>query len=161
MGPEALGKIVEPAACDVFSTMLSLDLAAGAATENRSPLEPSEVTAMIGIAGDQQGFVALHSTHAQAQAFTARLLGMEPEEVTDSDSILDAMGEIVNMVAGNVKRELASCGEISISLPTVVISEKPNIRVRASESVVVYLDGPCGEFCVELVLQEGASTPER
>lgn len=149
-----IGELARVATCDVCTTMLDLALEAAEPFENPHPLDQGEVSALIGLAGDRQGFVAVHCTRRQAQELTARLLGMQPDEVTDSDSILDAMGELVNMVAGNVKTEYASRGTLQISLPTVVMTPKSEIRVKATSSAVVELDGPIGRFRVEIMLTE-------
>jgi chemotaxis protein CheX len=154
MDMASLGGLVRTATCDVFSTMLSLELAASPPFANPKPLFQSDVTALIGIAGDRQGFVAIHCTHVQARDFTARLLGMEREDVTDAESILDAVGELVNMVAGNVKSGYAPAGTLAISLPTVVMTPKSEVRVRAGASTVVEFDGSVGLFRVEVMLTE-------
>ncbi len=154
MDMAALGALVHGATCDVFSTMLSLELEASAPFANPRPLSQSDVTALIGIAGDRQGFVSIHCTHAQAREFTARLLGMEREDVTDTESILDAMGELVNMVAGNVKSGYAPAGTLAISLPTVVMTPKSEVRVKAGASTVVEFGGLAGLFRVEVMLTE-------
>ena len=153
METDDLGELVRAATCDVCSTMLDLELEAVTPYQNPHPLAQGEVTALIGIAGDQQGFVSVHCTRSQAQQLTARLLG-EADPITDSDAILDAMGELVNMVAGNVKSGYAERGTLQISLPTVVMTPKSEIRVKASYSVVVDFEGPIGRFCVEVMLAQ-------
>ena len=156
MDTSELGDLVRSATCDVFSTMLSLPLEASAPFTNPRPLSLSDVTALIGIAGDRQGFVSIHCTHAQAREFTARLLGMGSDEVTDAEAILDAMGELVNMIAGNVKTGYAASGTLAISLPTVVMTPKSEVRVKAGASTVVEFDGCAAAFCVEVMLTEPA-----
>ena len=153
MDTAELGDLVSGATRDVFATMLSLQLEPSAPFTNPRPLFSSDVTALIGMAGDRQGFVSIHCTHAQAREFTARLLGMERDEVSDAESILDAMGELVNMVAGNVKRGFAACGALAISLPTVVMTPKSEVRVKASgASTVVEFSGAADTFRVEVML---------
>jgi chemotaxis protein CheX len=148
-----LGELVRVATCDVFSTMLALDLEAAAPFANSRPLSQGDVTAMIGIAGDQRGFVAILCTSLQAREFTARLLGMERDEVTDSNAILDAVGELVNIVAGSLKTGYVSRGNLQISLPTVVTTPKSEIRV-AGVSVIVDFSGAAGTFRVEVMLAD-------
>ena len=82
------------------------------------------------------------------------MLGVACEEVTDADAILDAMGELVNMVAGNVKTGYARCGTLQISLPTVVTTPKSEIRVKARASLVVDFSGAPGTFRVEVMLRD-------
>jgi chemotaxis protein CheX len=154
MDTAALGELVRIATCDVFSTMLSLELQWSAPFANPRPLCESDVRALIGIAGDRQGFVAIHSTHAQAREFTARLLGLHSDEVSDAELILDAMGELVNMVAGNVKRGYSASGTLAISLPTVVMTPKSEVRIKAGASTVVEFSGPAETFRVEVMLTQ-------
>lgn len=153
MDPAAVGELVRIATCDVFTTMLSLRLESKAPFANPRPLSESDVTALIGIAGDRQGFVSIHCTQAQARDFTARMLGLEREEVTDPDSVLDAMGEIVNMVAGNVKCGYSASGRLLISLPTVVTGAQVRIKAGAASAVVEFC-GCAGTFRVEAILNE-------
>ncbi len=151
---EELAGLIQKAACDVFETMLDLELEARTPYVNQTPIGQSELTAFLGFAGDKQGFVAIHCSRSLAQDFTARLLGTDPSEVDDQESILDAAGELINMVGGNVKTEFASQGTIQISLPTVVMTPKSQIRVKTSESAVLDFDCALGEFCVELMLTD-------
>jgi len=149
-----LAELIVRATRGVCTTMLELDLSAGEPYENPKPLAQAEVTALIGLAGDQQGFVAVHCTHVQAQDFTARLLGLTREDVDEVDAILDAVGEFINMVAGNIKTEFAPHGTLQISLPTVVMTPKSEVRVKAGASVIVELTGALGAFRVELMLTD-------
>ena len=149
------GELVKRATHDVFSMMLGTELDASTPSQNRMPLSESEVTALIGLAGFKQGSISVHCTREQARSFTATLLGMDPAEVEGDSEIQDALGEIVNMIAGNVKTGIADQGVVNISLPTVVMSDKRSVHVKAPESVVVHFASPFGEFAVELVLQDG------
>jgi len=51
---------------------------------------------------------------ALARAF----MGMEPDEPLDSDEdVLDAIGEVANMVAGGIKVRVTDRGRVSVGLP--------------------------------------------
>ncbi len=141
--------VIKSATSDVFGTMLSTTLKAGDVIEDETPFFQSEVTALIGIAGGLTGYVSVHCNDQQARSFTARFLGMDENEVESTDDIRDAMGELVNMIAGNVKTLLN--GAIEISLPTVVMTPKPDMRVKGAAGVLVPFDDPTGTFHVEMI----------
>lgn len=151
--------IISSATAEVFATMLSSELTPGEAFEDTEPLYKSEVTALIGLAGNVAGYISLHCSDSQAKAFTARLLGCEPDEVSSLDDVRDAIGEIVNMVAGSVKAALSQSVTVEIALPTVIMTPKPDIRVKGCNGVVVPLEDSSGVFHVELVIAESKAPP--
>jgi len=150
---ERAAQIVACATRAVFGTMLGLDPRPQPAFCNLTPLGASELTAMIGLAGGQMGSVSIHCTRDQGAAFTAGLMGSEPGKESD-DEVRDALGEIINMIAGNVKTALAEAhaAPVEISLPTVILSETSSVRVQAQSSAVVPFECARGRFSVELVL---------
>jgi len=101
-------------AVSVFDTMLHLetDLRGG-------PWEPcrDRVTAMVHLVGGWNGTVILECDAAQARRLTGRFLAMDPPESVD-DLVRDVMGELANMVAGNLKCVLGP--SIDLSMPSVV-----------------------------------------
>ena len=93
------------------------------------------------MAGDFAGYVSIHVSRRQATDFTARLVGVDVAEVTSEDEIRDAVGEITNMIAGNVKTALSPIGLVEIALPTVVMTPKAELRVRGARGVAVPVRG--------------------
>jgi chemotaxis protein CheX len=157
MDMEPLQALLCAATRDVFSTMLQMELVAQTAYRNHTPLVGADVTAFIGLAGELLGSLSIHATREQAQAFTARLLGAEPHEITDENAISDAMGEISNMVAGSLKQSFPGPKRFDLSVPTVAMPAK-GIRVKTASSVVIPFLTPFGEFCAELILEERRAT---
>ena len=153
MRSERAAKLIEKANLEVFTMMLGTDLGVQPVFRDPQPFQQSEVTGLIGFAGAMGGYVSIHCSHSQAAEFTARLLGADADEALTVDDIRDAIGEIINIVAGTVKRELGSEDPIEIALPTVVMSAKPDMRVRAQTGVVVPFEDPSGVFHVELVME--------
>ena len=134
--------------------MLATELEVRQVQQNSQPFRANEVSALIGITGDLTGYVAIHCTSAQGAAFTGRLLGLPADEVVATDEIRDAIGELVNMVAGSVKTALSATHSLAIALPTVVMASKPDMRVKGATSTVVTFLDPTGEFEVELVVSD-------
>ena len=149
---EELARILEAATADVFGTMLATDLEVDAPFENPEPFLDAEVTGFIGLSGGFRGYVALHASREQSRDFTARLLGAQLDSIGTDDELRDAVGEIANMIAGNVKRELVRHGGVDISLPSVSLAQHSALRVPDARGVVVPLADYTGRFHVELVV---------
>ena len=127
----------------VFSTMVMLDVV------DEPPLDApvltfhETVTSMVGLAGSHSGILAIHCPKKLALLVTSNMLGME---VTDVDEdVNDAMGEIANMVGGDVKHIFSPKGaDINLSIPTVIYGSDYALEsVSSAESLVMPF--VCGE----------------
>ncbi|GAA3290004.1 MULTISPECIES: chemotaxis protein CheX [Dactylosporangium] len=99
----------------VWSSYLDLDGA--------SPLMPfppekpvADVTASVSVTGAWRGHVLVSCSEAAAKHVAAALLGIEFEEVAEED-VADALGELANIIGGNVKSLLPE--PCALSLPHV------------------------------------------
>jgi chemotaxis protein CheX len=81
--------------------------------------QPSEVHSSVSISGAWTGHLVYASSNVAARRAAAAFLAMEPAEVS-SDDVADVLGELANIVGGNVKAMLpAGC---FLSLPQVVLA---------------------------------------
>lgn len=114
-----LAQIVE----SVFKTMMCLEV-----SECNYPWSGSQtrLTATIHLAGDWPGVLALECGYKEACAFAGRFLSMEKPEQVD-DVVRDVLGELANMIGGNLKCVLA--GGLRLSMPSVVDGADHNLRV--------------------------------
>jgi chemotaxis protein CheX len=127
----------------VFATMVMLDVV------DREPLtEPvitfhDTITSMVGLAGSYSGILAIHCPKNLALKITSSMLGMEVTDICDD--VNDAMGEIANMVGGDVKHIFSPKGsDINLSIPTVIYGSDYVLESMSSaESLVMPFD--CGE----------------
>jgi chemotaxis protein CheX len=87
------------------------DDVAGRATGEES------VTASVQIHGDFDGAVHLTCPRVLATEVAGRMFRLPASKLSD-DEVRDALGELTNMVAGNLKSRLP--GSSNLSLPTVV-----------------------------------------
>ncbi len=90
--------------------MVGLDLADAVMSENPNP----GVTSQIEISGDQQATLRIDCSMDLARQVAARLFDMPPQEV-ELDLILDAMGEMANIIGGQIKGRWS--GAVKLSLP--------------------------------------------
>jgi CheY-specific phosphatase CheX len=107
--------ILESAAREIFSVMLGLPL-------QRVTVEPplvADLTVMVGISGPTRGIFGMHCTAATACRLASLLLGQETDEF--DERVLDAVGEVANMVAGVFKSKVPALGETCVlSVPSVI-----------------------------------------
>ena len=78
-----------------------------------------DVSGIIGLSGEAQGAVSVSMKMDFAKFITKILLG--DETVDDFENmIVDTVGELINIIAGNVKKELEDMYTLVISLPTII-----------------------------------------
>lgn len=150
---EIAGKIVE-ATNEIFSTMVMMEVAVeGEITDSMSPLKDS-ITGVIGLAGTHKGVLAIHFPHSVAMAITGSFLGMDVEEL--NEDVEDAVGELANMLGGNVKSILSEKGrDIELSLPSVISGASYDFQpTREVDRVVIPFQSDAGLFTVELELEK-------
>lgn len=76
-----------------------------------------DISGIIGIAGEARGLVVLSFPADLAQDLTSLLTGSTKS--TMDDDVIDTVGEVVNIIAGNAKKGLEEF-RLLISLPTIV-----------------------------------------
>ncbi len=114
---EILDKMVE-ATKEIFSTMIMMEISLEEVMEEHGVLTDT-ITAMIGLAGTHRGVLAVHFPYVVAMAITSSFLMMDVNEM--NADVHDAMGEIANMLGGNVKTILSENGrDINLSMPSTI-----------------------------------------
>ena len=144
--PNEVAEIVQ----SVFATMLSLEAGPGA-----TPWFPSgdRVTAAVQMAGEWNGAVVFECDRGQACRLAGRFLSMNPPETVD-DMVRDVLGELANMIGGNLKCVLRP--GITLSMPAVVDGSDYSIRLCGSQvRERLAFDGAEGPFWVTVM----ATTP--
>lgn len=138
---------------DLFDTMLGCEAKRGdlAATPHKPPVQ--SIVAIIGLSGSVRGNVVMAFPAQTAMQITQTLLGGEIVEM--DQTVLDAMAELVNIVAGGAKAKLneAQDSPANLSLPTVIKGRDYRIE---HPSWSVWLDipfeSPLGSFdmCISI-----------
>jgi len=84
------------------------------------PFHGDVLEARLRFAGPSRGELALRASAGFAEGLAANLLGMEPSDPEIGTRSRDALGEIVNMLAGAVVLELfGPAAQTSIGVPAV------------------------------------------
>jgi chemotaxis protein CheX len=146
-----IGQDIIGATTDVFSTMLMMDLVVGDPVDGPAGGEvESNITAMLGLGGDIRGMLAVHCPAAVAMAITGGFLGMDVDEL--NEDVKDAIGEIANMIAGNLKTAFAGHDlKIELAIPTSIIGKSYRVGgMVGARRVAVPFTMDQGTFLVEL-----------
>lgn len=145
-----IGQDIIEATTDVFSTMLMVDLEVGDTVDGAGGEIVSNITSMLGMGGDIRGMLAVHCPADVAMAITGGFLGMEVDAL--DEDVKDAIGEIANMIAGNLKVAFAGYDmKIELALPTSIIGESFRVGgMVGARRVAVPFDMEGGRFLVEL-----------
>lgn len=134
----------------VFQTMLNVRpvrcaerVGPGAANEE------DWLTSVIGISGEMHGVIVLRFPRRTACVLTARMLGLDA--VCDGPEVVDAVSELVNMVAGSAKARLATDPPLNLSLPTVVEGTDYRVKYPSQSSwLEVPFASDAGRFIMEV-----------
>ena len=111
----------------VFETMMSLTV-----NQDGTPWFPSpdRLTSALHLAGDWNGAVLVECSRSQACRFAGRFLSQDPPASVDDD-VRDVLGELANMIGGNLKCVLTR--GIRLSMPSVVDGSDYSMRVCGAE----------------------------
>jgi chemotaxis protein CheX len=118
---------------EVFTSMLGSEIEQVPAPEAERSTPFDGVLSLIGLAGALIGNGALVCSEAAARDLSSRLLYAEFSHV--DEQVLDAVGEITNMIVGGFKNLLeAHVGTLQMSIPSVIYGK--NICTRDSKADV-------------------------
>lgn len=123
---------------DTFKSYMNIDLLAGKVDKRVDPVD-SDVTGIVGVAGDRVGYIIIATDRASAQIVAKEML---MEEEADEECIRDAVGELTNNIAGVFKTKYhEQYGSVALGLPLVVsgqlrmVSDPPGPEEHSSINV--------------------------
>jgi chemotaxis protein CheX len=109
---------------DVWSSFTGT--AIGSASEEVA-LDAGDVTfGRVAVTGPWQGCVLLACPTQLARNAASAMFDLPAEQLTD-DEVADALGELTNMIAGNIKSLLP--GPSRLSMPAVMVSASSTVRM--------------------------------
>ncbi|MBD3169760.1 MAG: chemotaxis protein CheX [candidate division Zixibacteria bacterium] len=135
---------------EVFKSMLNCDVKVGKVeiSEPKDCDEEQYIIGMIGMSGTARGVISMKFPEETAKKAVGKFVGLEFETV-DSE-VIDGIGELINIVAGNAKTKFQG-HSISLSLPTVV---KGSVYKLKNLGKLVWLSVPfsseVGSFSIEV-----------
>lgn len=103
---------------EVFETMMFMTVEK--CGDNEAVGDPA-ILGSITFKGNLEGCLSVCCGENCARAIAINMLALEPDEDVDEDGMMDAMGEVANMVMGAVKtRVMSEIGDLQVSIPSVV-----------------------------------------
>lgn len=149
---------IQSALGEVFGTMIPLDYSVLERSSFTTPEGGYNVSGMIGISGRYQGMLTLHCPKPVAQSIAMALLMLEPDEPVADEDTRDAIGELVNMLAGGFKTRLADAGmDVNISVPTTIAGRAYSIDCfQGANCVSIPFRLEAGCFLIEFKYKETA-----
>lgn len=146
----------------VFATMLGWEITRGAPFVKDSDQPHHDVSGVIGLSGKAKGTIVLSLDREVALAATEALLGERPAEI--GEEVVDAVGELANMIAGGAKAQLEQLA-MRVSLPSVITGKSHTVQFpsRATQ-IAIPFESEAGPLMVEFGLVEqstdGSDTTE-
>lgn len=135
----------------IWSTQLGLKLAEDGQADDGALVSPEGLmTGTVQISGGFAGAVHLMCCRPAVRAAAARMFSVPEGDLGDED-LRDALGELTNMVGGNIKTLLP--GSESISLPTVIEGSDYGVA-RLDSDVVARSQATSEGLPLEVVLLE-------
>jgi len=143
---------IEGIARTIWSTLFDVTLELAPPVEIGSQ---SSVTSCVQIDGAWHGALVMKCPMALAETLTAQMF--QAESAPDLDEVRDALGELANMVGGNVKALLPAPSQIS--LPAVAIGSDYQLSVIGT-SEVARVSFTCDDQPLLITLLQRSDSPD-
>jgi len=139
---------------NVFRTMVNVELTRGQPFVKTGFQPRHDISGVIGLSGKAKGTIVLCMEREMALLTTEALLGEELESTQITADVIDAVGELANMIAGGAKAKLAQF-EMSVSLPSVITGKGHCIEFPSrTKPICIPFSSDAGNLDVEVGLVE-------
>lgn len=131
-----------------FATMTNIPVHRSTPTLKVNPSTLYPVSGIIGFSGIVVGTVVMTVSEPLAIKIASTLL-MTDLKAVDGD-VLDAIGEMTNVIAGNAKARLEHY-RLNLSLPNIIFGANTEIRFpESSQPITIPFETEYGPFAVEI-----------
>ena len=114
---------------EFFDAMLSMDLEL-IETPDQEPADTPKHVGTVNFAGDVNGSLNVKVSGQFAHVITSNMLGIPLDEIENEDDVKDVIGEMTNIIAGNLKTAFCDSGlECVISPPSITAGKNFEISV--------------------------------
>ena len=154
MEDSALANAIHESADKVFKSMFAMEVNSNG-FERRAELQAgNEVLSIIGIRGEWKGSFMLVCDANSACKLVSTMLGTDIP--TLNNEVLDGIGELANIMMGNLKDALEEGSkEVAMTPPTVVQGDNMIVRARAKQEWLVVPFTTCNSrFEVRMAIKE-------
>lgn len=142
-----LGRCIVRATTEVFGAAADLRVDAGHVALEKAALRRAEVIGSIGVAGFLTGSISLFLPRALAERAVRGMLQLGGTDAVPDADLVDAIGELTNMVGGNIKNGLFRKAPLfDVSVPSVYLGD--NVQRRAV----------CDDLCFHVPFAAGGAS---
>lgn len=139
---ENIASYISSSTKTLFETMIMLDLKHDESSLVDESQIKTDVIAMVSFTGKYHGVISLFCSKKFALKAASAMLMTELTDFTSD--VKDAIGEISNMIAGNVKTKLTEqYGDMNLSIPIVIAGEGLSITSVDNHPVVANTSLSC------------------
>jgi len=128
---------------ETFFSMLDCEVTHGTPFPTDDDGKSDNLIGIIGLSGTAQGNIAIKFPAKTAMTIVGSLVGSEFTEI--NSSVVDGVGELINIIAGNAKVKFEG-HRISISLPTVLRGGIHKLTSPAVSYLTIPFDSEKGDF---------------
>lgn len=148
---------------NTFTTMLNCPVRRTSLALKEDARASHEVSGVVGLTGKAVGAVVLSLSKEVALRAASSLLCAELSEI--NEEVLDAVGELTNMVAGGAKAQLEEF-QLAVSLPNVVTGKNHEVHFPSNViPVCIHFTCEWGDLALEVGLSlspnSAASVPAK
>jgi chemotaxis protein CheX len=142
---------------NVFDTMLQVHVDTQKPRVREASDPCYDVSGIIGMSGDVSGLIVLSFPTDTAERLVTLFTGVHLD--ADHEDFADAIGELVNMVAGGAKAQFDH-RSVSISCPSVVVGAQHRVFSQKSRPIIeIPSDCECGPFSVMVSMKDEKEGP--
>ena len=137
----------------VLKTMASTSVNGGTPYLKQDLVAKGDVTGIIGIIGDAKGSISVSFEEASILPIVSNMFGEELTEL--NEEIVDAVGEIANMISGQARQKLELLGRnLRAAIPTVIIGKNHTISHITNDKIIaIPFSTDEGKFTIEVSLE--------
>lgn len=118
------------AVTDVFDTMLSMEVES-VDTNQLESLKGMHIVGTVSFAGAVMGNLNMRVGDDFARQMTAAMLDMQTDEIDGDEEVYDVIGEVCNMIGGDLKSRLCDSNlTCELSIPSITSGKDFSIESR-------------------------------
>lgn len=116
---------------ETFDSMLSMDLTKVGKVKDEG-LDDQRFVGVVNYAGEVVGKISLHVSREFAALITASMLGCDAETLDGDEEIKDVLGELTNIVSGNLKSDFLNA-DMTCVISTPNITRGSDFKIESSK----------------------------
>jgi chemotaxis protein CheX len=140
---------------NVFKEFVGVELKVGRPYfAGRDTIYEWDISSVIGLTGEARGAVVVSMKKDLVLKLTEMLTNSRHNEI--DDDAVDVIGEIVNIIAGNVKKDLEEAFRLIISLPAIIQGKGHRIKWPNAQTRIICIPFDLFEgesFCLSIAME--------